>query len=113
MCWHYPQAQLLLAAFRITARVLRRGGAFVAKIFRGRDIDLLFAQMQCFFGSVVCAKPKSSRNSSLEAFIVCQNFQARRPVECFNTPPQMLSDRVPGSSLVSHKCRETQFLQPL
>ena len=35
----------MLAAFRITARVLRRGGAFVAKIFRGRDIDLLFAQV--------------------------------------------------------------------
>jgi hypothetical protein len=33
------------------------------------------SQMQCFFGSVVCAKPKSSRNSSLEAFIVCQDFQ--------------------------------------
>ena len=42
----HSQAQLLLAAFRITARVLRRGGAFVAKIFRGRDIDLLFAQVR-------------------------------------------------------------------
>ena len=52
-------------AFNITTYVLRRGGTFVAKIFRGRDIQLLYAQMQCFFGSVVCAKPKSSRNSSL------------------------------------------------
>ena len=71
----YVQAQLLLAAFNITTHVLRRGGTFVAKIFRGRDIQLLYAQMQCFFRSVVCAKPKSSRNSSLEAFIVCQDYQ--------------------------------------
>lgn len=70
----YIQAQLLLAAFNITSFVLRRGGTFVAKIFRGRDISLLYEQMQCFFKSVYCVKPKSSRNSSVEAFIVCQDY---------------------------------------
>ena len=37
----YVQAQLLLAALSITTRVLAPGGAFVAKIFRGRDVSLL------------------------------------------------------------------------
>ena len=32
----YVQAQLLLAALNITTFVLRPGGAFVAKIFRGK-----------------------------------------------------------------------------
>ncbi|KAJ1658667.1 tRNA (uridine-2'-O-)-methyltransferase trm7 [Dispira simplex] len=70
----YIQAQLLLAALNITTHVLRPGGTFVAKIFRGRDITLLYAQLKVFFRSVVCAKPRSSRNSSIESFIVCQDY---------------------------------------
>ncbi|OZJ06611.1 putative tRNA (cytidine(32)/guanosine(34)-2'-O)-methyltransferase [Bifiguratus adelaidae] len=70
----YIQAQLLLAALNITTHVLRPGGTFVAKIFRGRDISLLYAQMKIFFPKVTCCKPRSSRNSSIEAFIVCQNY---------------------------------------
>ncbi|KAI9190808.1 FtsJ-like methyltransferase-domain-containing protein [Polychytrium aggregatum] len=71
----YIQAQLLLAALNITTHVLRPGGCFVAKIFRGKDISLLYAQLKVFFPVVTCSKPRSSRNSSIEAFIVCQNYQ--------------------------------------
>eukprot|EP00842_Homolaphlyctis_polyrhiza_P007071 jgi/Hompol1/953/HPOL_002612-RA len=70
----YIQAQLLLAAFNITSHVLRPGGTFVAKIFRGKDISLLFAQMRMFFPLVDVAKPRSSRDSSIESFIVCRNY---------------------------------------
>jgi tRNA (cytidine32/guanosine34-2'-O)-methyltransferase len=41
----YIQAQLLLAAFNITSHVLEVGGSFVAKIFRGKDMSLLVAQV--------------------------------------------------------------------
>jgi hypothetical protein len=68
----YIQAQLLLAALNITTHVLRLGGTFVAKIFRGKDVTLLYSQLQVFFKSVTIAKPKSSRNSSIESFVVCQ-----------------------------------------
>eukprot|EP00039_Didymoeca_costata_P000064 m.44000 g.44000 ORF g.44000 m.44000 type:complete len:380 (-) comp10032_c0_seq1:2573-3712(-) len=71
----YIQAQLLLAALNITTCVLKPGGAFVAKIFRGKDVTLLYSQLKLFFTDVVCAKPRSSRNSSIEAFVVCQNYQ--------------------------------------
>ncbi|KAJ3139863.1 putative tRNA (cytidine(32)/guanosine(34)-2'-O)-methyltransferase [Geranomyces variabilis] len=70
----YIQAQLLLAALNITTNVLRPGGTFIAKIFRGKDISLLYAQMKLFFPTVTCSKPRSSRNSSIEAFIVGQNY---------------------------------------
>ncbi len=43
---------------------------------RGKDTTLLYAQFQLFFEAVTIAKPKSSRNSSVEAFIVCQVMQA-------------------------------------
>ena len=59
----YIQAQLLLAALNITTHVLKPGGDFVAKIFRGKDISLLFSQLRIFFDEVTVAKPRSSRNS--------------------------------------------------
>lgn len=71
----YIQAQLLLAALNITTHVLSKGGTFVAKIFRGKDTSLLHAQLSIFFEKVSIAKPASSRNSSIEAFVVCQNYQ--------------------------------------
>mmetsp|Transcript_13897 Transcript_13897/g.36027 ORF Transcript_13897/g.36027 Transcript_13897/m.36027 type:complete len:344 (+) Transcript_13897:89-1120(+) len=71
----YIQAQLLMSALNVTTHLLRPGGAFVTKIFRGKDVTLLYAQLKVFFEHVVCAKPKSSRNSSVEAFAVCQGFR--------------------------------------
>nr|KAF6290642.1 FtsJ RNA 2'-O-methyltransferase 1 [Myotis myotis] len=70
----YLQAQLLLAALNIAAHVLKPGGCFVAKIFRGRDVTLIYSQLHVFFSSVLCAKPRSSRKASSEAFAVCQGY---------------------------------------
>lgn len=71
----YIQSQLLLAALNITTHVLMKNGIFVAKIFRGKDTSLLHAQLAVFFEKVSIVKPASSRNSSIEAFVVCQNYQ--------------------------------------
>lgn len=73
----FVQAQLVLAALNITTHVLRPGPAsrFVAKIFRGKDITLLIGQLKLFFDKVTVSKPRSSRNSSIEAFVVCQGYQ--------------------------------------
>uniref|UniRef100_A0A1I8A896 Putative tRNA (cytidine(32)/guanosine(34)-2'-O)-methyltransferase n=1 Tax=Steinernema glaseri TaxID=37863 RepID=A0A1I8A896_9BILA len=70
----YLQSQLLLAALNITTHVLKDNGSFVAKIFRARHVTLLYAQLKCFFKEVFCAKPKSSRQSSCEAFVVCRGY---------------------------------------
>ena len=70
----YIQSQLLFSALQLALRVLKPGGKFVAKIFRGKDVDLIYAQLRCFFSSVHCAKPRSSRASSLEAFVVCEGY---------------------------------------
>ncbi|XP_049278455.1 putative tRNA (cytidine(32)/guanosine(34)-2'-O)-methyltransferase 1 [Anopheles funestus] len=71
----YIQSQLLLAALNITTHVLMQGGTFVAKIFRGKDTSLLYSQLRIFFERVTIAKPPSSRNSSIEAFVVCQDYK--------------------------------------
>ena len=71
----YIQSQLLWAALDLALRVLKPGGKFVAKIFRGKDVDILFAQLKCVFERVTVAKPRSSRASSVEAFVVCEGFK--------------------------------------
>ncbi|RMZ68745.1 trna (uridine-2 -o-)-methyltransferase trm7 [Pyrenophora seminiperda CCB06] len=70
----YVQSQLLWAALNLALCVLKPGGKFVAKIFRGKDVDLLFAQLKIVFDRVRVAKPRSSRASSIEAFVVCEGF---------------------------------------
>lgn len=71
----YIQGQLLLSAINISTHVLCEGGTFIAKIFRGRDVGLLYTQLRLLFHKVSVAKPASSRNSSIEAFVVCQQFK--------------------------------------
>lgn len=98
----YVQSQLLLAALNITTHVLKVKGVFVAKIFRGKDVSLLYSQLKQFFEFVTVSKPRSSRNSSIEAFVVCQNYQ----------PPD---DYVPNmiNPLLDHKyCDFNDFTGP-
>jgi tRNA (cytidine32/guanosine34-2'-O)-methyltransferase len=78
----YVQGQLLLAALGITTHILKPGGTFVAKIFRGPNVSLLEYQLGMYFTHVTVAKPASSRNSSIEAFVVCQHYspQTLRPI---------------------------------
>lgn len=85
----YVQSQLLVAALIIVTHVLTPGGTFVAKVFRGKDISLMYSQLKTLFKDVAIAKPKSSRNSSVESFIVCREYS---PPHGF--APSMLRDHV-------------------
>ncbi|EXJ69354.1 23S rRNA (-2'-O)-methyltransferase [Cladophialophora psammophila CBS 110553] len=71
----YVQSQLLYSALTLATKVLRPGGKFVAKIFRGRDVDLIYAQLRILFERVSVAKPRASRASSIEAFVVCEGYK--------------------------------------
>ena len=88
----YVQSQLLYSALNLAIRVLVRGGTFVAKIFRGKDVDILYAQLRVFFSSVIVAKPRSSRASSLEAFVVCQGFELPKGYAVDDTRPLGIGD---------------------
>lgn len=70
----FIQSQLILAALTIVSHVLREGGTFIAKVFRGKNVDLLYNQLKMFFPLVTVTKPRSSRNASIEAFVVCQAY---------------------------------------
>ena len=71
ICWFFQSQQNYCFCFGCSSP----NGTFVAKIFRGRDVGLLYAQCRLLFDRVSVAKPTSSRNSSIEAFVVCQGFR--------------------------------------
>jgi hypothetical protein len=54
--------------------MLRDGGTFVAKFFKGADLSYLEVMMKQLFKDVYVLKPESSRSSSAEAFVVGINY---------------------------------------
>lgn len=102
----FMQSQLVVAALTVATELLEEGGTLVAKVFRGREAPALLAQLEPFFrgeplgrrccsasdphsppsssssnsygGGVFLAKPRASRNASVEAFVVCRGYRAPR-----------------------------------
>lgn len=70
----YVQGQLIVAALNICLHCLKDGGNFVAKIFKGPDVDILIDQLELFFEKVFISKPTSSRDNSSESFVVCMGM---------------------------------------
>ena len=70
----YIQHQLVLAAVNISMHLLKEGGTFVAKVFRGKDFVYLSKFLKRVFKDVIISKPKCCRNSSIEGFIVWREF---------------------------------------
>ena len=55
--------------------MLREGGTFVAKFFKGADLSYLDVMMKYLFLDVYVVKPQSSRASSAEAFVIGIGFK--------------------------------------
>ena len=72
----YLQAQLLLSALTFASHCLRPGGTFVGKVFRGPGVEGVRRVVEGMFDEVWMAKPRASRNSSMEAFVVCRGYRA-------------------------------------
>ncbi|SOV22454.1 ribosomal RNA methyltransferase, putative [Plasmodium sp. DRC-Itaito] len=70
----FIQSQLILSSLKVCCSVLKIGGNFISKIFRGEHTGLLILHLNKFFKRVYICKPQSSRNKSLESFLVCLNF---------------------------------------
>ena len=70
----YIQSQLLVSALNICSKTILPGGTFVTKLFLGSDSVFLKSQFKVFFKQVDIFKPKSSRESSVENFIVAKFY---------------------------------------
>ena len=99
----------MFAALTITTHVLGPGGKFVAKVFRGRDLTLLAAQLRLFFDSVTIAKPASSRANSSECFVVCEGFRPPADGGAFGyLPPLSGGNKTATAASVDGRMRENE-----
>jgi len=87
----YMQVELIIFALVIVMKLLKKGGIFVAKMFKvgARDelekirrdnlyavkSDFYYEKVKILFDNVFYFKPTSSRASSHETYLICENFE--------------------------------------
>jgi len=75
---HLRTANLVEEAFNFSTKVLRSGGIFISKIFQGGAEPELFKQIKQNFDTIKHFKPKSSRQESVEMYIVALGYNGTR-----------------------------------
>lgn len=71
----YIQFQLVLTALNTSIRMLKKGGNFVTKLFKGKYTDIIIQIFLICFDKVTITKPKACRNASFESFVMCEGFK--------------------------------------
>jgi 23S rRNA (uridine2552-2'-O)-methyltransferase len=66
---------LLELALDMVRRVLKPGGAFVAKLFQGVGSDAYLKELRSAFEKVSIRKPAASRSRSREVYVVAKGFR--------------------------------------
>ena len=72
---HLRIVALAEVATSVAAEILRPGGAFVAKVFKGGTEGMLLAQLKRQFSELRHAKPPASRAESAETYVVAKGFR--------------------------------------
>ncbi len=66
-------------ALEIATAVLAPGGNFVGKLFQGPDFKKLTEAVRMKFDVMKTAKPESSRQISIEQYVVGKGFKGAQP----------------------------------
>jgi 23S rRNA (uridine2552-2'-O)-methyltransferase len=69
-------ASLVEEALARAERLLAPGGAFVAKIFQGPDVEVIRRRLTAGFSEVRTLKPEGSRSESTEIYLAGKGFHA-------------------------------------
>ncbi|HLY46353.1 MAG TPA: RlmE family RNA methyltransferase [Stellaceae bacterium] len=72
---HLRIVALAEEAFALAEKMLRPGGAFVAKVFQGGTEGELLAALKRAFAEVRHAKPAASRAESAETYVVAKGYR--------------------------------------
>lgn len=72
---HLRILALAEAAFAVAAALLRPGGGFLAKVFRGGAEGALLAELKRAFAELRHVKPPASRPESAETYVLARGFR--------------------------------------
>jgi 23S rRNA (uridine2552-2'-O)-methyltransferase len=75
---HLRTSYLTEVAADFASSVLKPGGSFVTKVFRGGTENDLLAMLKRNFASVHHVKPPASRSRSVELYVVAKGFRGER-----------------------------------
>lgn len=64
-------------ALSLALDLVRPGGAYVAKLFQGRDTDAFIASLKQHFDEVKIQRPEATRDGSREMFVVARGRKAQ------------------------------------
>nr|WP_194304080.1 RlmE family RNA methyltransferase [Chthonobacter albigriseus] len=78
---HLRTTYLCEVAADFACDVLKPGGAFVAKVFRGGTETSLLATLKQNFDVVTHIKPPSSRQESVEMYVCARGFKGRKAAD--------------------------------
>ena len=76
---HFRTIALCEAAADFAVTILKPGGDFVAKVFRGGTEGDLLARLKRDFTTLHHVKPPASRAQSVELYLVAQGFRGKPP----------------------------------
>ncbi|TDA40255.1 MAG: 23S rRNA (uridine(2552)-2'-O)-methyltransferase [Candidatus Methanomethylicota archaeon] len=72
---HARQVELARAALKLAGTMIRPGGRMVLKLIMGSEFDKFLGEVRRMFQSVRLYKPKASRESSSEIYLVCKGLR--------------------------------------
>lgn len=76
---HARSLELCRKALAVAQLLLPQGGHFVCKIFQGEDVAAFLDEVKEGFEQARLFKPDSSRDESVETFVVAQRFKGTTP----------------------------------
>ncbi len=65
---------ILETALNLVKKRLADGGFFICKVFQGNELKPFQLQLKCCFAKVTLAKPKASRKTSAEIYLVATGY---------------------------------------
>ena len=68
---HAKQIELTKSVFELTKKIIQKDGNAVFKVFQGDLLNNLIAELRKHFQKVIISKPKASRQTSSEIYLIC------------------------------------------
>lgn len=89
---HFRQIDLARTALGCATLILRGGGSMVIKVLMGSEFPSFRRELEGSFGSLRVYKPKASRETSTETYIICRGFLGGRVGDGHSMQPRNVKE---------------------